>query len=147
MTLDEFKKLYAFHVERKIEWSDMDAFQHVNNTMYFRYFEKVRFDYFEDYGLARSVEEMQIGPILASTQCRFRIPLTYPDTVLIGTYITELETDRFLMKYAAFSLGHENVAAEGDGLIICYDYNKGEKAAIPGAIFSKLKSVAVTEAV
>ena len=140
MTLDEFRKQYSFNVERHVEWADMDAYQHVNNTVYFRYFEKVRFDYFEDYGLARSVEETQIGPILASTQCRFKIPLSYPDTVVIGTYITDLQFDRFLMKYAIYSLGHERVAAEGDGLIVSYDYNKNEKASIPEAIFTKLKS-------
>ncbi len=139
MSLDEFKKQYSFNVERHVEWADMDAFQHVNNTMYFRYFEKVRFDYFEANGLASSVEIEKIGPILASTQCRFKLPLTYPDTIVIGTYITDLEADRFLMKYAVYSLGHERVAAEGDGLIVCYDYDKGEKAPIPEAIFVKLQ--------
>lgn len=140
MTLDEFKQQFPFNVERHIEWADMDAYQHVNNTMYFRYFEKVRFDYFEANGLAKSVAEQQIGPILASTQCRFKIPLNYPDTVIVGTYITDLEEDRFLMKYGIYSLEHNRVAAEGDGLIVCYDYSKGKKAAIPEAIFAKLQA-------
>jgi len=140
MTLDEFKKQYSYYIERQIEWADMDAFQHVNNTMYFRYFEKVRFDYFEDYGFIKSKTEEQIGPILASTQCRFKLPLSYPDTILVGTCITDLQADRFLMKYAIYSLGLERLAAEGDGLIICYDYGKGEKAPIPSDIFSRLQA-------
>ena len=126
MTQDEFMKKYSFNVKRNIEWADMDAFQHVNNTIYFRFFEKIRIDYFEDSGLIQSMKEQQVGPILASTQCRFKLPLSYPDSVIIGTYITDLEVDRFVMKYAIYSLGHERVAAEGDGLIVCYDYNKGE---------------------
>ncbi len=141
MTQDEFMKKYSFNVKRNIEWADMDAFQHVNNTIYFRFFEKIRIDYFEDCGLIQSMKEQQVGPILASTQCRFKLPLSYPDSVIIGTYITDLEVDRFVMKYAIYSLEHERVAAEGDGLIVCYDYNKGEKTPIPEAIVSRLKSV------
>ncbi|MFT5132124.1 MAG: acyl-CoA thioester hydrolase [Gammaproteobacteria bacterium] len=144
MTLDEFKKQYSFHVDRNIEWADMDSFQHVNNTVYFRYFEKIRIDYFEHSGLIASTKEMNIGPILASTQCRYKLPLTYPGALVIGTYITDLQSDRFLMKYAVYSVEHERVAAEGDGLIVCYDYSKGEKASIPEAIFTKLQSAEQT---
>ncbi len=140
MTLNEFKKQYPFHVERHIEWADMDAFQHVNNTQYFRFFEKVRFDYFEQIGFARSMVEQQIGPILASTQCRFKLPLSYPDTIVIGTCITDLQHDRFLMKYGVYSLQHERLAADGDGLIICYDYERGEKAAIPSEVLAGMEA-------
>ena len=35
-----------------IRWGDMDAFGHVNNTVYFRYMEQVRISWFEQIGLA-----------------------------------------------------------------------------------------------
>lgn len=140
MTLEEFKKQYPFSVERAVEWADMDAYQHVNNTVYFRYFEKIRFDYFEQKGLTNSKLDSGIGPILASTQCKFKFPLTYPDSILVGTYISDLEEDRFLMKYAIYSLTHERLAAEGDGLIVCYDYKKNQKAPIPADIREQLLS-------
>lgn len=140
MTPDEFKNKYSFNVIRDVEWDDMDAFQHVNNKVYFRYFEKIRIDYFEAKGLLNLMEEQQLGPILASTQCRFKVPLTYPDQVVIGTYLTDFESDRFLMKYAVYSLQHNRIAAEGDGAIVCYDYKEGKKAHIPEAIFESLKS-------
>ena len=140
MTLEEFKTQYPYNIERQVEWAEMDAFQHVNNTVYFRYFERVRFEYFEKKGLTNAVETQQVAPILASTQCRFKLPLTYPDTIVIGTYITDLQTDRFLMKYAIYSLNHKRVAAEGDGLIVSYDYSKGEKADIPEAVFAILQA-------
>jgi acyl-CoA thioester hydrolase len=140
MTLDEFKKQYAHNIERHVEWGDMDSFQHVNNTVYFHYFERIRMDYFRDRKFIDSLANQHIGPILASTHCRFKLPLSYPDTIVIGTYITDLQVDRFLMKYAVFSERHERIAADGDGLIVCYDYDKGEKAPIPEAIFARLES-------
>jgi acyl-CoA thioester hydrolase len=140
MTEEEFRELYPFTVEDNVEWDDMDAFQHVNNKVYFRYFEKIRILYFEDNKLLDLVKEKQLGPILASTQCRFKFPLTYPDNILIGTSISDLHEDRFLMNYAVYSLGHKRVAAIGDGLIVCYDYAQGEKAMLPESIHSVLKT-------
>ena len=138
MTAEEFRQKYAFTIETAVEWDDMDAFQHVNNKVYFRYFEKIRIEYFEQSGLLGLIGEQQLGPILASTQCRFKFPLTYPDKILIGTYLTDLRKDRFLMNYAVYSLGHGRIAAEGDGAIVCYDYKNACKADIPGEIFEAL---------
>jgi acyl-CoA thioester hydrolase len=139
MTLDEFKKQYSFNIEGAVEWEDMDAFQHVNNKVYFKYFEKIRIDFFEAKGLLELMTDKQLGPILASTQCRFKVPLTYPDQIVIGTYLTDFKSDRFLMNYAVYSLQHNKVAAEGDGAIVCYNYKEGKKAAIPESIAIKLQ--------
>ena len=62
----------------------MDAFQHVNNVVYFRYFETGRIAYFERTVMRSSMSTTGIGPILATASCKFKFPLTYPDTVLIG---------------------------------------------------------------
>ena len=57
-------------------WGDMDSFQHVNNTTYFRYFESARIQYFSALGWIDSVEQFARGPIMGSTSCRYRIALT-----------------------------------------------------------------------
>jgi len=139
MTVDEFRKQYPFNIEGVVEWEDMDAFQHVNNKVYFKYFEKIRIEFFEAKGLLELMTDKQLGPILASTQCRFKLPLTYPDQIVIGTYLTDFGSDRFLMNYAVYSLQHNKVAAEGDGAIVCYDYKEGKKASIPESIATKLQ--------
>jgi len=87
-------------IEIPVVWADMDAFQHVNNTVYFRFFEHVRIAYFEKLEIAELKETTGVAPILAATRCRFRIPLTYPDTVSIGARIASLEEDRFVMEYS-----------------------------------------------
>jgi acyl-CoA thioester hydrolase len=138
--LNLFKDKYPFFIEDNVEWGDMDAFQHVNNTMYFRYFERVRFAYFDKLGVTAEMESSGIGPILASTQCRFRSALTYPDEILIGSGITGLQADRFLMKYGIYSKKDQCVAAEGDGFIIYFDYNKNLKADIPARLFDILQN-------
>ena len=54
-------------VEFPVAWGEMDALGHVNNIVYFRYFETARIAYFERVKLLELMEKTGIGPILAST--------------------------------------------------------------------------------
>lgn len=112
----------------------MDAFQHVNNVVYFRYMETARIAYFLKMNYMKIMEETGLGPILASTQCRYRFPLTYPDSVSVGARVPHVEEDRFRMEYRIVSHRHQKVAAEGDALIVSYDYRKRTKAPLPEAV-------------
>lgn len=131
---EQMRKLYPVTVSVPVIWGDMDAFAHVNNTVYFRYFENVRLAYLEQTGYMKSMETTGLGIILADTQCRFRLPLTYPDAVVIGTRLKTLDRDRFTMEYAVFSERHQKLAATGDGNIVSFDYRDNCKAPIPAEI-------------
>ncbi len=142
----EFLESYKVTEDLNILWGDMDAFGHINNTVYFRYFEVVRMKYFEKTGVNDHNNATKIGPILASTQCQFRAPLTYPDHVTIGTRIKDV-TDiaegekRFTMEYAVYSEQQDCIAAKGEGTIVYYDYNLGKSCPIPTSILKTFKGV------
>lgn len=122
-----------------IAWGDMDAFGHVNNTMFFRYFESARIAYLDRIGF-RSTDD-DVGPILASTQCRFRAPLTYPDTIRVGARVVSVANDRFTHEYKLVSLTSGVVAAEGTGVVVAYNYRKNEKAALPDEVKQRILEV------
>jgi len=132
---------YPVVIEIPVAWGEMDSYQHVNNVVYFRYFESARIAYAEKLGLTRLKDETGIGPILGSAGCRFRHPLTYPDTVSVGARTVSIEEDRFTMHYVVVSRCHGKVAAEGDAVIVMYDYNEGRKTKIPDAIRTRLKEI------
>lgn len=111
----------------QVAWGDMDAFGHVNNTRYFRYFETARIAYFDQAG----VLDGTIGPILASTSCRFRAPVTFPDTLLAAARVVWIDDDRFLMEHALWSEAMQTIAARGDALIVSYNYETKVKAPLP----------------
>jgi acyl-CoA thioester hydrolase len=125
---------YPVVIDVPLAWGEMDAFQHVNNAVYFRWFESARIAYFLRIGYDALKESEGLGPILASTSCRFRIPLDYPDTVSVATRVPELGEDRFRMEYLVVSHRHSEVAAQGDGWIVSYDYRKGGKCPLPDAV-------------
>jgi len=128
-------------IETPIAWGQMDAFKHLNNTAYFRFFESGRIAYFERLNLLEYMDETGVGPILASTNCRFRIPLTYPDSVSIGTRVSDMRSDRFTMEYFVVSHRHEKVAAEGTGLIVCFNYRENKKTSIPGELVQRIEAL------
>jgi acyl-CoA thioester hydrolase len=134
-------------IETPIAWGQMDSFKHLNNTAYFRFFESGRIAYFERLNMLEYMEETGVGPILASTNCRFKIPLTYPDTVSIGTRISTMEEDRFTMDYLVVSHKHQKVAADGSGLIVCFNYNENKKAPIPAELRKRIELLEATSQV
>ena len=128
-------------IETPVAWGEMDAFRHLNNTTYFRYFESGRIAYFERLGLLEYMEVTGVGPILAATSCRFKVPLTYPDTVSIGTRVSEIDDDRFTMEYFVVSHRHQRIAAEGNGLIVCFDYKQNKKTAVPMELRQRIETL------
>ena len=108
----------------------MDAMGHVNNAVYFRYFETARIKWFAEVGLGSIEQPDGVGPIVHSASCRFRIPLTHPDTVTVGAQVGEVDDDRFVMRYRAVSHRHGAVAADGESLIVTFDYATGSKARV-----------------
>jgi acyl-CoA thioester hydrolase len=129
---------YPVVIELPIAWGDMDAFQHVNNVVYFKYFESARISYLEKLNFIEYMNETGIGPILASTQCRYKIPLTYPDHVTVGAKVETIDEKRFKMKYAVVSHKHKKIAALGEGVIVTFDYQKNKKAIIPDEIRKRI---------
>jgi acyl-CoA thioester hydrolase len=118
-------------IETPVAWGEMDALRHVNNIVYFRYFESARIAYFEKVRFWEIMSQTGVGPILASIQCRFRIPLTYPDVVSVGTRISKIEEDRFMMEYRVVSHKSQAIAAEGEGVVVSYNYRENKKASVP----------------
>jgi len=128
-------------VTTMVAWGDMDANRHVNNVIYFRYIEHARLKYFHDMGFLSMQQETGIGPILAWTDCRFRRPLAYPDTVSIGTRIRDIESDRFVMDAVIVSHAQRQLAAQGQQRIVVYDYRNNQKAPLPDAIRKRIAEI------
>lgn len=122
---------YPLVIAQDVIWRDMDAFQHVNNAVYFRYFEDIRMRFFEETGIVTLMHETRLGPILASTRCDFRAPLEFPDRIQVATAVEDIQEKRFTMKYAVWSDGQDRLAAEGEGLLVYYDYAAGRSCPIP----------------
>jgi acyl-CoA thioester hydrolase len=132
---------YPVVVEIPLAWGEMDAYGHVNNIVYFRYFETARMAYFERLNAPDFINRNPLGPILASTSCRFRAPLAFPDRVSVGARVARVDEDRFVMFYAVYSHRLQKTAAEGEGTIVCFDYRENRKALLPEELKRKISEL------
>jgi acyl-CoA thioester hydrolase len=121
-------------VELDVAWGEMDAFAHVNNVVYFRYFENARIPYLERVGWMRSKEETGLGPIIASTSARYRRAVSYPDRLMVGVRVSDLQTDRVTFEYRIVSRAQGAVTTEGQAVVVSYDYRRGAKCPIPDGV-------------
>ncbi|MFW7525807.1 acyl-CoA thioesterase [Vibrio ostreicida] len=120
--------------EVSVAWAEMDALQHVNNAVYFRYFEAARLEYFERIELTVNLTTSQVGPVLSETQCRYKLPITYPDTLFIGSRISELQEDRFTMEYQIVSKKLGKVSTLGKATCVMFDFKNNVKAQLPESL-------------
>ncbi|MCL4708785.1 acyl-CoA thioesterase [bacterium] len=132
---------YPVIIEIPVAWGEMDAFQHVNNIVYFRYFESGRMAYFDRIKFSDMKSNNGVGPILAHTQCRYRKALTYPDNVAVGTRVSEIKEDRFTMEICLVSRKLQKVSAEGTAELVAFDYRENRKTLLPEEIRKNIEAL------
>lgn len=122
---------FKFKTEIDVRWGDMDAFQHVNNTVYVRWVEVARTEYIINHIIQDGMKTHNPGPILARTDIRYVFPVTFPDRVTVGFKVATIEDDRLICECKIFSQRHERLSAIAYNTIMAYDFDKLRKADIP----------------
>jgi acyl-CoA thioester hydrolase len=132
---------FSVVIEIPVQWGDQDAFGHVNNTVYFRWFESGRIAYMSRIGLIDLYRATQIGPILASVTCDYRRQVTFPDTVSVGVSVTRIGRSSIGLKHAIVSRGTGAIVAEATSTIVVFDYRTNQAHAVPLAIRSAIEAL------
>jgi acyl-CoA thioester hydrolase len=122
-------------------WGDQDAFGHVNNTVFLRWFEAARVAYLERIGLDRMPPAARTGPILARVTCDFRRQVNYPDQVTIGAKVARLGNTSLTMHHAIFSAAQQAVVAEGDSVVVLFDYEEQRPISLPESLRAAIRAL------
>lgn len=117
-----------------VQWGDQDAYGHVNNTVFFRWFESARVDYLGRCGLWGTRESNGIGPILANISCNYRAQLTSPDTVEVSARVTRIGRSSISMEHEVRSQRQNRVIADGSSVIVTFDYQKQQPVPVPDEV-------------
>ena len=92
LDLPEQKKL-TLTMTIPIRWGDMDAIGHVNNTVYFRYFEIIRIAWFDKVGC--TPDPNGEGPVIVDAFCNFHRQLEYPGDIIAKHYVANAGRSSF----------------------------------------------------
>ena len=116
-----------------IRWGDMDAMGHVNNTVYFRYFETVRIDWMHAIGASPNPDGE--GPVIVNAFCSFIRQLEYPGEVVARHYVANPGRSSF-ETYITLSRtdDRDTVYAEGGAKTVWVDFKAQKSAPLPERI-------------
>ncbi len=129
--MDDLLAGYSVVISLPVQWGDMDAFAHVNNVVYFRWFESARIAYFERISVLKHHSGEDFGPILASSSCDYRRPVVFPDTVRVGIRATRIGRTSLALEHRIVSEQQKALAAEGTATTVFYDYSAGRPHPVP----------------
>jgi acyl-CoA thioester hydrolase len=132
---------HPFAIKWPVQWGDQDAFGHVNNVVYFRWMESARIEYFNAADFGASANNQGIGPILASIKCDFRRQLLYPDTLLISASVVSIGRTSLKMVHRVYSTAQQAIAAEGDSVIVMFDYQSQKPVPVSAEIRAKVAAL------
>jgi acyl-CoA thioester hydrolase len=118
------------HVSRlAVRWRDMDINRHVNNTIYFRYFEQTRIEWCDTIRPARGTS---LEFVIASAQCNYLRPITYPATVEVDLFTGPPGRTSFTFYYDLYDADDRRIKyAEGETRQVWVDRETGRSVALP----------------
>jgi acyl-CoA thioester hydrolase len=106
------REAYAVWREIGTRWADNDAYGHVNNTVYYQWFDTAVNAWLIEAGLLDVAAGDPIG-LVVETGCRYAAPLSYPEPVEIGLKVEQLGRSSVRYRLGVFAKGGSHAAAEG----------------------------------
>lgn len=121
---------YKLEVKIRIDWSDLDMYQHVNNLTFMRFMQSGRVNFWEATNLSKIFEETNRGPMLVSSHCDFKKSLYYPGIAIVKTKLAYMKNSSFALDHVILNEKNE-ICAEGRDVAVCYDFNTEKTYSIP----------------
>ena len=112
---------------------DNDAYGHVNNVVFYSYFDTVVNTYLITKG-ALDIEKSAVIGLVVETGCQFFAPLTYPETVTAALRVPHIGKSSVRFEIALFGQGQETAAAQGHFVHVYVDRATQRPVPLPPAL-------------
>ena len=122
-------------------WADNDAYGHVNNTIYYAWFDSAVNEWLVGQGLLDIAAGDPIG-LVVETGCRFFAPLAFPGAVEVGIAIGRIGRSSVTYRLGVFAAGADDPAAEGHFSHVYVDRASRRPVALLEAWRQKLTALA-----
>jgi acyl-CoA thioester hydrolase len=111
-------------------WNDNDAYGHVNNAVYYFWFDSAVNALLLETGLLDIASGGTHAYVVAS-DCRYAFPLAYPETVTVGLALEAIGTSSITWRLGVFREGVAEAAAEGSFVHVCIDRDTQRAMPVP----------------
>ena len=134
---------YLYHMTIPTRWMDNDVYGHVNNVVYYSYFDTVINAYLIEAG-GFDLHAAPVIGVCAESTCRYKAPFAFPEPVEAGLRVARLGGRSVTYEIGLFKRGRETAAAEGHFVHVFVERGDMTRAvAIPEGIRAALEAIRV----
>lgn len=125
-------KLKPYKFISNIRFTDTDKYGHVNNTVYFTYFEEARTNWvFNFKELISWAETNSVQFVIAEQSCKYLLPLFHPNKIEITQYIASIGAASMEFEYEIRVLGQDALITKAKAKLACYNAKTGRLQKLP----------------
>jgi acyl-CoA thioester hydrolase len=128
---------YPFHAPISTRWSDNDVYGHINNVVYYSYFDTAANLVLIGAGL--DIARSPVIGLVVESQCHYHAPLAYPVALVAGVRVDQLGTRAVTYGIAIAAAGDELAAAHGHFVHVFVDRQTRAAVPIPEPLRSALE--------
>ena len=132
---------YPHHLSITTRWSDNDAYNHLNNVVYYSFFDTVINDYLVKAGGLDIATSPVVG-VTVESHCEYRSPIAFPEAVTAGLWVAHLGNTSVRYEIGIFRGDDANASAEGHFVHVFVDRATMEPMTMPDEIRTALAAIA-----
>lgn len=135
-------KDYRYFVPITTRWHDNDVFGHVNNVIYYSFFDTA----VNQFLLKETDLDIHNGAEIAfvvSTSCEYHASISYPESIEVGIHVSRLGSSSVTYGLAVFSQDRKKLAAHGSFVHVYVDRKNQRPIPIPEKTRSELNKLIV----
>jgi acyl-CoA thioester hydrolase len=125
-------------VPHEVTWQDLDAMGHVNNAVYFTYFEWARTKYWLE--MVGAIDPASIAFIVARAECDFRRELKLMDLAHIRVRVSEMRNSSLDFVYEVANATTGEIAATGKVVVVSFSWTEKRKRPIPDELRARIEA-------
>ena len=141
-TLLETRAGYRHFLAIPTRWMDNDAYGHVNNVVYYSYFDTVINEYLIREG-GLDIRDGSVAGYCVESNCRYHRPLSFPEAIDAGLRVAQLGNSSVRYEIGLFRKDEDKPAAQGHFVHVFVDRTKDKPTAIPQAIRACLEKLRI----
>ncbi|WP_447669014.1 acyl-CoA thioesterase [Methylobacterium sp. A54F] len=124
------REAYAAFVEMGTRWGDNDVYGHVNNVVYYAFFDTAVNGLLVEAGVLDIARGPVIG-LVVETGCRYHAPVAFPDAVTAGVRVARLGRTSVRYEVGLFRGAEAEAAAEGHFVHVYVDRESRRPVPLP----------------
>ena len=142
ISVDESRENYPHFLTIPTRWRDIDMYQHVNNVVFYAYFDTV----IGEYLISQAGLDYTYGSVVGfavETHCQFLKPIRFPDVLDVGLRVAKMGSSSVRYEIGIFKESEHDLSAVGYFVHVFVDKKTERPTALPHAYRSALERLIV----